>query len=125
MATLRSPRYTFTIPAGIAPGGTYVIELETDPKYADNVPFNTVLLRNFSSQRIEARYGDTLQIMGGSEVMSDTSAYGTRRIIIRNMDTASATSDIVFVMISRDVSAEACIIANTTGESIYSVSGGI
>ena len=125
MATIRSPRYTFIVPAGIAAGGTHVIELEGNADYADNCPYNTVLLRNFSGQRLEVRYGDTLQIMGGSEVMSDTSAYGTRRIIVKNMDSTSATSDIVFVMVSRDVSAEACIIANTTGESIYSVSGGI
>lgn len=125
MPSIRSPRYTFTIASGaIAAGGVYQIELERDERYADNAPYNNVLIRNFSTQRLEATYGDTKQIMGGSEVMNDTSAYGTRRILIKNLSNV-ATDDIIFVMVSRDVSADACIIAGTTGESIYSIANGV
>lgn len=125
MPSIRSPRYTFTIASGaIAAGGVYQIELERNERYADNAPYNNVLIRNFSTQRLEVTYGDTKQIMGGSEVMNDTSAYGTRRILIKNLS-AVATDDIIFVMVSRDVSSDACIIAETTGESIYSIANGV
>ena len=62
--------------------------------------------------------------MGGSEFMNDTSAYGTRRILIKNLSNV-ATDDIIFVMVSRVVSSDACIIAGTTGESIYSIANGV
>lgn len=123
--TLRSPRYTFTIPAGSIPaGGKYLIELENNEKYAENSPYNNVLIRNFSGQRLTLQYGDTMQIMGTAEVMHDSEAYGTRRIIIINNDTSDANDDIIFVMVYRDVTADHCIIANATGESIYNIAGG-
>ena len=122
--TLRSPRYNFTIAAGtIAAGGSYLIELEKDEKYAENVPYNDVLIRNFSGQRITVSYGDTTQIMGASEVMHDTEAYGTRRLLITNSD-STANDDIIFVMISRNVTADHCIISDKTGESLYNIAGG-
>ena len=123
--TLRSPRYNFTIAASaIAAGGSYLIELEKDEKYAENVPYNDVLIRNFSGQRITVSYGDTTQIMGASEVMHDTEAYGTRRLLITNSDPTTANDDIIFVMISRNVTADHCIISDKTGESLYNIAGG-
>lgn len=123
--TLRSPRYNFTIPAGaISAGGSYLIELEKNEKYAENVPYNDVLIRNFSGQRITVRYGDTMQIMGASEVMHDTEAYGTRRLLIANSDTTVANDDIIFVMISRNVTADHCIISDKTGDNLYTIAGG-
>ena len=123
--TLRSPRYNFTIPAGrISAGGSYLIELEKNEKYAENAPYNDVLIRNFSGQRIKVSYGDTMQIMGASEVMHDTEAYGTRRIIIKNSDTTVGNDDIIFVMVSRNITADHCIISDKTGENIYTIASG-
>lgn len=123
--SLRSPRYNFTIPAGtISAGGSYLIELEKNEKYAENVPYNDVLIRNFSGQRITVRYGDTIQIMGASEVMHDTEAYGTRRLLISNSDATVANDDIIFVMISRNVTAAHCIISDKTGDNLYTIAGG-
>ncbi|MFA5744449.1 MAG: hypothetical protein WC936_06565 [Candidatus Nanoarchaeia archaeon] len=123
--TLRSPRYNFTIAASaIAAGGSYLIELEKNEKYAENAPYNDVLIRNFSGQRITISYGDTMQIMGASEVMHDTEAYGTRRIIIKNSDTTVANDDIIFVMVSRNITADHCIISDKTGENIYTIASG-
>ena len=123
--TLRSPRYNFTIPAGtISAGGSYLIELEKNEKYAENAPYNDVLIRNFSGQRITVSYGDTMQIMGASEVMHDTEAYGTRRIIIKNSDTTVGNDDIIFVMVSRNITADHCIISDKTGENIYTIASG-
>ena len=123
--TLRSPRYNFTIPAGtISAGGSHLIELEKNEKYAENAPYNDVLIRNFSGQRITVRYGDTMQIMGASEVMHDSEAYGTRRVLVTNSDTTVANDDIIFVMISRNVTADHCIISDKTGENLYTIAGG-
>ena len=123
--TLRSPRYNFTIPAGtISAGGSYLIELENDEKYAENAPYNDVLIRNFSGQRLNIAYGDTTQIIGTSEVMHDTEAYGTRRIIIKNSDITLANDDIIFVMVSRNITADHCIISDKTGENIYTIASG-
>ena len=123
--TLRSPRYNFTIPAGtISAGGSYLIELENDEKYAENAPYNDVLIRNFSGQRLNIAYGDTTQIIGTSEIMHDTEAYGTRRIIIKNSDTATANDDIIFVMVSRNITADHCIISDKIGQNIYTIASG-
>lgn len=125
MASLRSPRYVFEIPASAIPaGGVYLIELANDEAYAENAPYNTILIRNFSGQRLDIKYGDTRYLMGPSEILNDDKAYGTNRVIIANLDTLTANDDIIYVMVSRVVSSDDCIIATTTGENIYTVSNG-
>jgi len=125
MATLRSRRFYETLEAGeLAVASSVFYNFSTDAKTADEVPFNNILIRNFSLQRIKVSYNDTIAIIGANEIYSDDSAYGLRNLTVENTSTTDANSDIIFIQISRVVTSNAAIIADVTGQNIYDVANG-
>ena len=124
MPTLRSPRYNISIPSGtLAAGDVYYINLADIPECAREIPYNNVLLRNFSNQRLSVEYGDTKMVVGASEIFSDDSAYGTTSIKITNTS-ATAQDDEIYVVLQRTITADAAIVANVTGMNIHEIANG-
>lgn len=126
MATLRSRRFYKEINAGdLTASSNIFYDFSTERLTADEVPFNNIMIRNFSAQRIRVTYNDTIAIIGANEVYSDDSAYGLRNLLIENTSTTDANSDLIFIQFSRVVSGDAALIADITGENMFDVANGV
>ena len=124
MPTLRSPRYNIELPSGtLAAGDTYYINLADIPECAHEIPYNNVVLRNFSNQRFKIEYGDTKMYVGTSEIFADDTAYGTTSIKITNV-TNETQDDILFVVLQRTISTTDAVIAGITGENFHKIANG-
>lgn len=124
MPTLRSPRYSYLIqPGALGPGQSLYLNLANIPECAHEIPYNNVLVRNFSDQRLRVEYGDTVMIIGASEVFADNEAYGTTSIKITNTS-LTQQDDEIYIVIQRNVSTEALLTAMMTGENLYKVANG-
>lgn len=116
-STLRSPRYNYTIPAGaLLAGGMWFKDFAADNKTANEVPFNNIIVRNFSSQRLRVSYGDSVWIVGGSELLNDSTAYGLTNLKIQNLDGTAPTNDLIFIVVWRQVDASAAMLAKIIPE---------
>jgi len=125
MPTLRSPRYNINIVSGtIAASGMYYRDLTKIPICAEEIPYNNIIIRNFSSQRYKIEYGDSIVIIGASEVFIDDKAYGTKDLKITNLDNVNAQDDLIYITLSRDISAEQAIVASITDENLHRVANG-
>lgn len=124
MPTLRSPRYNISIPSGtLAAGGVYYVNLADVPECAREIPYNNVLLRNFSNQRLKVEYGDTMMVVGASEIFADDAAYGTTSIKITNTSN-EAQDDEIYLVLQRTITADAAIVASVTGMNIHEIANG-
>lgn len=122
--TLRSPRYSYLIqPGALAPGQTLFLNLADIPQCAREIPYNRVTVRNFSDQRLRVEYGDTVMIIGASEVFSDDEAYGTTSIKITNTSLVQQ-DDEIYIIIERGVNTNALLTAYMTGENVFKVANG-
>lgn len=122
--TLRSPRFNISIPSGtLAAGEVYYVNLADIPQCARELPYNRVTVRNFSDNRLRVEYGDTVMIIGASEIYSDTEAYGTTSIKITNTSN-TAQDDEIFVVVERTVSTEALLTSYVTGENLFKTANG-
>ena len=94
--TLRSTRFQRILEAGdIAAGGVWFEDFTTNPQMLRDTPFNNIIIRNFSDQRLKVTYGhDTVVIVGAKEVYMDDAAYGLTNLRIENTSNA-ATDDII------------------------------
>lgn len=125
MATLRSPRKTITIPAGEIPaGGLWEHDYTADPTTARDVPYNYLILQNFSAQVLRVSYGDSVIYVPAQNVWIDDMAYGIRRIQITNTGVA-ATSGLINVIVSRVVGSDAATVSNVTGANLFDVANGV
>lgn len=124
MPTLRSPRFSYLIqPGALGPGQSLFLNLADIPQCAHEIPYNTVTVRNFSDQRLRVEYGDTVMIIGASEVFSDDEAYGTTSIKITNTSLVQQ-DDEIYIVIERGVSTNALLTAMLTGENVFKVANG-
>lgn len=124
MPTLRSQRFPLTISASaLAAGATKFWNFATDDVKASEIPFNNIVIKNFSGQRLFVEYGDTQVYLAGYEIYEDDAAYGTTSLKISNVDTVS-NDDMIYVIVSREVTADAAILANLTGQNLYQISNG-
>lgn len=122
--TLRSPRFTISLPAAtIAAGGNYFVNLATNPATAEQIPYNNIFIRNYSTGRYMLEYGDTKAVLGQSEIYSDDTAYGTTSLKITNIDN-TAQDDLIFITLSREVTAQAAIVAYLTSQNLAKVTNG-
>ena len=124
MPTLRSPRYFISIPAAtIAANGSYFVNLATIPECAEQIPYNNIFIRNYSSGRYRLEYGDTKAVLGQSEIYSDDTAYGTTSLKITNID-STAQDDLIYVTLSREVTTQAAVVAYLTSQNLAKVNNG-
>lgn len=122
--TLRSPRFSYLIqPGALAAGQTFYLNLADIPQCAREIPYNRVTIRNFSDQRLRVEYGDTVMIIGASEVFSDDEAYGTTSIKITNTSLVQQ-DDEIYIVIERGVNTNALLTAYMTGENLFKVANG-
>lgn len=122
--TLRSPRFSYLIqPGALGPGQSLFLNLADIPQCAHEIPYNTVTVRNFSDQRLRVEYGDTVMIIGASEVFSDDEAYGTTSIKITNTSLVQQ-DDEIYIVIERGVSTNALLTAMLTGENVFKIANG-
>lgn len=122
--TLRSPRFNISIPSGtLQAGQTYFVNLADIPECAHELPYNNVTLRNFSDNRLKVEYGDTVMIVGASEIFADDEAFGTTSIKITNTSNEAQTDEI-FVVLERSISTNALITAYITGENLFKAANG-
>lgn len=122
--SLRSPRYNIRIVSGtLTAGETVFYNLADVPECAREIPYNSIVFRNFSSNRYRIEYGDTVVYIGGYEVFSDDEAYGLRTLKITNTS-ATAQDDDLTVIISREISTAAAVVAAITGDNLFSVANG-
>lgn len=122
--TLRSPRFNISIPSGtLQAGQTYFVNLADIPECARELPYNRVTLRNFSDNRLRVEYGDTVMIVGASEIFVDDEAFGTTSLKITNTS-ATAQDDEIFVVLERSISTNALITAYVTGENLFKTANG-
>lgn len=122
--TLRSPRFNISIPSGtLQAGQTYFVNLADIPECAHELPYNNVVLRNFSDNRLRVEYGDTVMIVGASEIFADDEGFGTTSIKITNTSNQTQTDEI-FVVLERSISTNALITAYMTGENLFKAANG-
>lgn len=122
--TLRSPRFSYLIqPGALAAGQTFYLNLADIPECAHEIPYNRVTIRNFSDQRLRVEYGDTVMIIGASEVFVDEEAYGTTSIKVTNTS-LTQQDDEIFIVIERSISTNALISAYVTGENLFKAANG-
>lgn len=124
MPTLRSPRYNISIPSGtLQAGQVYYINLAEVPECAREIPYNNVTLRNFSNNRLKVEYGDTVMIVGSSEIFADDRAYGTNSIKITNTSN-TAQDDDIYIVLERSITTDALLTAYITGGNLYETANG-
>lgn len=122
--TLRSPRYNIEIPSGtLNAGDTYYINFADIAECAHEIPYNNVVVRNFSNQRFKIEYGDTKMYVGTSEIFADDTAYGTTSIKVTNVSN-QPQDDIIFIVLQRSISTTDAVIAGITGENFHKIANG-
>lgn len=123
--TLRSTRFQRILEAGdIAAGAVWFEDFTKNPQMLRDVPFNNIIIRNFSDQRLIVRYGhDTVVIVGAKEVYQDDAAYGLTNLRIENTSNA-VTDDIIYVQVSRVVTGDMALLAMASGENVMRIANG-
>lgn len=123
--TLRSTRFQRILEAGdIAAGALWFEDFTTNPQMLRDIPFNNIIIRNFTTQRIKVTYGhDTVVIVGAKEVYQDDAAYGLTNLKIENTSN-EATDDIIYVQVSRVVTGDMALLAMASGENVMRVANG-
>lgn len=123
--TLRSTRFQKLLEAGDIPAGAMWFEdFTTNPQMLREVPFNNIIIRNFSEQRLKVTYGhDTVVIVGAKEIYQDDAAYGLVNLRIENTDT-KPTNDIIYIQVSRVVTGDMALLSMASGENVMKIANG-
>lgn len=123
--TLRSTRFQKILEAGdIAAGALWFDDFTTNPQMLREVPFNNIIIRNFSEQRLKVTYGhDTVVIVGAKEIYQDDAAYGLTNLRMQNLDT-HATNDIIYIQVSRVVTGDMALLSMASGENVMKIANG-
>jgi hypothetical protein len=126
MSSLRSPAFVKIIPAGdLAAGGIDFTNYVTDTLTGGAAPLNSLIIQNFSGQRISISYGDRKDIIvRPNSNYIDKQAYGLRSLEIRNLDTVNATDDVIQVIAQRTVTGDDALIAAALGIPLLQVARG-
>ena len=127
MGSLRSPPFEFVIASGaIAAGATLSYDFEnTLNEAAYYSPFNTLVISNFSGQRLKVTYagGHFKHIRPNSSMVIEE--YGIRSISITNLDALNANDDIIECIVQREVTAKHVDLARLTGLPLKEVINGV
>lgn len=125
MPTLRSRRFSKMLPAGtISAGSAYFEDFTKNPEMLREVPFNNIIIRNFSACRLVVKYGhDSVAVIGANEIFSDNEAYGLTTLSIENTSEA-ATDDLIYYQVSRVVTGDMAMVAMATGENLLKIANG-
>ena len=123
--TLRSTRFQKLLEAGdIAAGAMWFEDFTTNPQMLREVPFNNIIIRNFSEQRLKVTYGhDTVVIVGSKEIYQDDAAYGLVNLRIENTD-SKPTNDIIYIQVSRVVTGDMALLSMASGENVMKIANG-
>lgn len=123
--TLRSTRFQKLLEAGdIAAGAMWFEDFTTNPQMLREVPFNNIIIRNFSEQRLKVTYGhDTVVIVGAKEIYQDDAAYGLINLRIENTD-SKPTNDIIYIQVSRVVTGDMALLSMASGENVMKIANG-
>lgn len=123
--TLRSTRFQKLLEAGdISAGAMWFEDFTTNPQMLREVPFNNIIIRNFSEQRLKVTYGhDTVVIVGAKEIYQDDAAYGLVNLRIENTDT-KPTNDIIYIQVSRVVTGDMALLSMASGENVMKIANG-
>ena len=123
--TLRSTRFQKLLEAGdIDAGAMWFEDFTTNPQMLREVPFNNIIIRNFSEQRLKVTYGhDTVVIVGAKEIYQDDAAYGLVNLRIENTDT-KPTNDIIYIQVSRVVTGDLALLSMASGENVMKIANG-
>lgn len=123
--TLRSTRFQRILNAGdIGANALWFEDFTSNPQMLRDVPFNNIIIRNFSDQRLKVTYGhDTVVIVGAKEVYADDAAYGLTNLRIENTSNL-ATDDIIYVQVSRVVTGDMALLALASGENVLKIANG-
>ena len=100
------------------------MDFTTNPQMLREVPFNNIIIRNFSEQRLKVTYGhDTVVIVGAKEIYQDDAAYGLTNIRIENTN-GKPTNDIIYIQVSRVVTGDMALLAMASGENVMKIANG-
>lgn len=123
--TLRSTRFQKILEAGeIDAGAMWFMDFTTNPQMLREVPFNNIIIRNFSEQRLKVTYGhDTVVIVGAKEIYQDDAAYGLTNLRIENTN-GKPTNDIIYIQVSRVVTGDMALLAMASGENVMKIANG-
>jgi hypothetical protein len=123
--TLRSTRFQKLLEAGdIDAGAMWFEDFTTNPQMLREVPFNNIIIRNFSEQRLKVTYGhDTVVIVGAKEIYQDDAAYGLVNLRIENTD-SKPTNDIIYIQVSRVVTGDMALLSMASGENVMKIANG-
>lgn len=125
MPTLRSRRFSQMLPAGtISAGSVYFADFKENPEMLREIPFNNIIIRNFSACRLVVKYGhDSVAVIGANEIFSDNEAYGLTNLTIENTSDAD-TDDLIYYQVSRVVTGDMAMVSMATGENILKIANG-
>ena len=127
MGSLRSPPFEYVVSSGsIAAGATLTYDWEnTNSEAAFFSPFNTLLVSNFSGQRLRITYagGHFVIVRPNSSMVIEQ--YGIRSVNIQNLDALNANDDIIEIIVQREVTSKHVDLAMLTGLPLKDVIDGV
>ena len=99
-------------------------DLTKKPETLNQCPYNSVVVQNFSTQKIHVAYGDSSWYVPPQSSLCDPQAYGTRILTFTNADSV-ANDDLIHVVVSRIVDSDAALVADICDLNIFDVANGL
>lgn len=101
-----SPPFEYEIPSGLASKAVYTVNLEmVSATEAEYVPFNSIVIDNFSSQTVKLYYGSGHYVYVRGNSMAAIEQNGIRSFSVENT-AAVETDGIIVVYVQKKITAE-------------------
>lgn len=112
MSSLRSPRFRFDVPSGLAVGASATFDLKTGMpgQYA---PLNSIEIQNFSTQKLVVSAGDAQLVVAPNSAYT-AQIFGLNRVTVTNIGVTATDAD-VNIIVWQDVTGDMCLISQTLG----------
>ena len=112
MSSLRSPRFRFDVPSGLAVGQSVTIDLKTGMP-GQFAPLNSIEVQNFSAQKLIVSAGDAQLVIAPNSAYA-AQIYGLNRVTVTNGGVTATDAD-VNIIVWQDVTGDMCLISQTLG----------
>lgn len=112
MSSLRSPRFRFDVPSGLAVGQSVTFDLKTGMP-GQFAPLNSIEIQNFSTQKLVVSAGDAQLIIAPNSAYA-AQIYGLNRVTVANNGVTATDADVT-VIVWQDVTGDMCLISQTLG----------
>lgn len=112
MSSLRSPRFRFDVPSGLAVGASATFDLKTGMS-GQFAPLNSIEVQNFSTQKLTVSAGDAQLVIAPNSAYA-AQIFGLNRVTVANSGVTATDAD-VNIIVWQDVTGDMCLISQTLG----------